>query len=102
MLTGHLKKNGEQTPLKFDAVVANPPYFQKWDTKNIDREKDVRFMGYGVAPSSKADYAFVLHGLYHLDNNGTMAIVLPHGVLFRGASEEKIRKTLSKTIIWMQ
>ncbi len=81
-------------PLTFDAVVANPPYSKKWDTKNIDREKDVRFRGYGVAPASKADYAFVLHGLYHLDKKGTMAIVLPHGVLFRGAAEGRIRKNI--------
>lgn len=88
------EKNGTQIPLKFDAVVANPPYSQKWDTKDVDREKDTRFKGYGVAPASKADYAFVLHGLYHLDKAGTMAIVLPHGVLFRGASEGKIRKNI--------
>lgn len=88
------EKNGVQTPLTFDAVVANPPYSQKWDIKNVDREKDIRFKGYGVAPASKADYAFVLHGLYHLDNKGTMAIVLPHGVLFRGAAEAKIRKNI--------
>lgn len=88
------EKDGTQIPLKFDAVVANPPYSQNWDTKNVDREKDTRFKGYGVAPASKADYAFVLHGLYHLDKAGTMAIVLPHGVLFRGASEGKIRKNI--------
>lgn len=88
------EKNGVQVPVKFDAVVANPPYSQKWDNKTIDREKDVRFKSYGVAPASKADYAFVLHGLYHLDSNGTMAIVLPHGVLFRGGSEAKIRKNI--------
>lgn len=88
------EKNGVQVPLKFDAVVANPPYSQNWDTKNIDREKDIRFKGYGVAPASKADYAFVLHGLYHLDSKGTMAVVLPHGVLFRGAAEGKIRKNI--------
>ncbi len=88
------EKEGTQIPRKFDAVVANPPYSQKWETKTIDREKDVRFKGYGVAPASKEDYAFVLHGLYHLDNKGTMAIVLPHGVLFRGASEGKIRKNI--------
>lgn len=88
------EKDGAQIPLKFDAVVANPPYSQKWDTKDVDREKDTRFKGYGVAPASKADYAFVLHGLYHLDKAGTMAIVLPHGVLFRGASEGKIRKNI--------
>lgn len=88
------EKDGTQIPLKFDAVVANPPYSQNWDTKNVDREKDTRFKGYGVAPASKADYAFVLHGLYHLDKAGTMAIVLPHGVLFRGGSEGKIRKNI--------
>ncbi|KOC47617.1 type I restriction-modification system subunit M [Clostridium botulinum] len=88
------EKDGTQIPLKFDAVVANPPYSQKWNTKDVDREKDIRFKGYGVAPASKADYAFVLHGLYHLDKAGTMAIVLPHGVLFRGASEGKIRKNI--------
>ena len=88
------EKDGMQIPLKFDAVVANPPYSAKWDIKDVDREKDTRFKGYGVAPASKADYAFILHGLYHLDKSGTMAIVLPHGVLFRGASEGKIRKNI--------
>lgn len=88
------EKGGIQTPLKFDAVVANPPYSQNWDIQNIDREKDTRFKGFGVAPGSKADYAFILHGIYHLDKTGAMAIVLPHGVLFRGASEGKIRKNL--------
>lgn len=88
------ERGGIQTPLKFDAVVANPPYSQNWDIVNIDREKDIRFKGFGVAPASKADYAFVLHGLYHLDKTGTMAIVLPHGVLFRGASEGRIRKNI--------
>lgn len=88
------EKNGIQMPLKFDAVVANPPYSQHWDIKEIDRTKDARFKNFGVAPASKADYAFILHCLYHLDNKGTMAIVLPHGVLFRGASEGKIRKNI--------
>lgn len=88
------ERDGIQAPLKFDAVVANPPYSQNWDNKTIDREKDIRFKGFGVAPASKADYAFVLHGLYHLDKSGTMAIVLPHGVLFRGASEGRIRKNI--------
>lgn len=90
------EKDGVQVPVKFDAVVANPPYSQKWDIKNVDREKDTRFKGFGIAPASKADYAFVLHGLYHLEKNGTMAIVLPHGVLFRGAAEGKIRKNIIK------
>lgn len=88
------EKNGIQSPLTFDAVVANPPYSQNWDIKTIDREKDQRFSGFGVAPASKADYAFVLHGLYHLAKTGTMAIVLPHGVLFRGGTEGKIRKNI--------
>lgn len=88
------EKNGTQIPLKFDAVVANPPYSQKWNTKDVNREKDTRFKGFGVAPASKADYAFILHGLYHLNKAGTMAIVLPHGVLFRSASEGKIRKNV--------
>ncbi len=88
--------DGIQTPMKFDAVVANPPYSQKWDNKTIDRNKDPRFKNYGVAPASRADFAFVLHGLYHLDENGTMAVVLPHGVLFRGGQEAKIRKNLLK------
>lgn len=88
------EKNGTQIPLTFDAVVANPPYSQNWEIKTIDREKDQRFSGFGVAPASKADYAFVLHGLCHLAKTGTMAIVLPHGVLFRGASEGKIRKNI--------
>lgn len=90
------EKDGIQKPLKFDAVVANPPYSLKWDIKNIDRNKDVRFKGFGIAPASRADYAFVLHGLYHLDNSGSMAIVLPHGVLFRGGAEGKIRKNIIK------
>ena len=88
------EKDGVQMPLKFDAVVANPPYSQKWDIKNISREKDPRFSNFGVAPASKADYAFILHGLYHLEKTGAMAIVLPHGVLFRGGSEGKIRKNI--------
>lgn len=90
------EKDGTQIPMHFDAVVANPPYSQNWDIKSIDRKKDTRFKGFGVAPASKADYAFVLHGLYHLEESGTMAIVLPHGVLFRGASEGKIRENIIK------
>ncbi len=76
---------------KFDAVVANPPYSANWD--NADKLTDERFRKYGkVAPKSKADLAFVTHMLYHLNDNGTMAVVLPHGVLFRGAAEGVIRK----------
>ena len=78
--------------VKVDAVVSNPPYSQKWDPKN--KEFDPRFKEFGVAPKAKADYAFLLHGFYHLKQTGTMAIVLPHGVLFRGAAEGTIRETL--------
>ncbi|WP_412031723.1 type I restriction-modification system subunit M [Metamycoplasma buccale] len=82
--------------MRFDAVVANPPYSAKWsaDQKFLD---DERFSAYGkLAPKSKADYAFVQHMIYLLDDNGTMAVVLPHGVLFRGGSEAVIRKYLIK------
>jgi len=85
----------------FDAVMMNPPYSQKW---SADKGflNDPRFSDYGVlAPKSKADYAFLLHGLYHLKSTGTMGIVLPHGVLFRGAAEGKIRqKLLEKGMIY--
>ena len=85
-------------PLYVDAVVSNPPYSQQWNP--VDRELDSRFKDYGVAPKSKADYAFLLHELHHLKPNGILTIVLPHGVLFRGdANEEsegegKIRRNL--------
>lgn len=84
----------EQTysPLFVDAVVSNPPYSQKWEPK--DKEADPRFSDYGLAPKSKADFAFLLHDLYHLKPNGIMTIILPHGVLFRGGEEGKIRKQL--------
>jgi type I restriction enzyme M protein len=83
---------GEET--NFDMVLMNPPYSAKWSAASGFLQ-DERFGDYGVlAPKSKADYAFLLHGLYHLKNNGTMAIVLPHGVLFRGAAEGKIREKL--------
>ena len=85
---------GIDHPRTFDAVVANPPYSAKWDNAE-SKLKDPRFSDYGrLAPASKADYAFVLHGLYHLNATGTMAIILPHGVLFRGAAEGMIRQTL--------
>lgn len=79
---------------EFDMVVMNPPYSAKWSAAQ-GFLSDERFSDYGVlAPKSKADYAFLLHGFYHLKSTGTMAIVLPHGVLFRGASEGVIRKKL--------
>lgn len=79
---------------EFDTVVMNPPYSANWSAAE-GFKSDERFMDYGaLAPKSKADYAFLLHGFYHLKSTGTMAIVLPHGVLFRGASEGKIREKL--------
>ncbi|KFI69365.1 type I restriction-modification system subunit M [Bifidobacterium magnum] len=86
--------NGVDHPLFFDAVVANPPYSQHWDNA-ASKMKDPRFKDYGkLAPKSKADFAFVEHSLYHLNDTGRMAIVLPHGVLFRGAAEGTIRKAI--------
>ena len=75
-----------------DAVVSNPPYSQNWNPENKDH--DPRYSNYGVAPKSKADYAFLLHDLYHVKPDGIMTIVLPHGVLFRGGEEGVIRKNL--------
>lgn len=69
-------------PLAVDAVVSNPPYSQHWDPK--DKEMDARFANYGLAPKTKADYAFLLHELHHLKSDGILTIVMPHGVLFRG------------------
>lgn len=80
--------------LRVDAVVSNPPYSLNWEPES--RINDDRFKKYGLAPSSKADYAFLLHCLYHMESDGIMAIVLPHGVLFRGDSEAEIRKNLCK------
>ena len=79
-------------PLYVDAVVSNPPYSQKWDPDH--KESDPRYARFGLAPKSKADYAFLLHDLYHLKPDGIMTIVLPHGVLFRGGEEGEIRRNL--------
>lgn len=79
-------------PLYVDAVVSNPPYSQHWDPSN--KETDPRYARFGLAPKSKADYAFMLHDLFHLKSDGIMTIVLPHGVLFRGGEEGEIRKNL--------
>jgi type I restriction enzyme M protein len=83
---------GTYNPLYVDAVVSNPPYSQHWNPDN--KENDPRYRDYGLAPKSKADYAFLLHELYHLKPDGIMTIVLPHGVLFRGGEEGEIRKNL--------
>ncbi len=83
---------GTYDPLYVDAVVSNPPYSQNWNPS--DKEADPRYKSYGLAPKGKADYAFLLHDLYHIKPDGIMTIVLPHGVLFRGGEEGAIRKNL--------
>ncbi|MBV8519287.1 MAG: type I restriction-modification system subunit M [Acidobacteria bacterium] len=78
---------------KFDAVVANPPFSYRWEPAEAMGE-DVRFKNHGLAPKSAADFAFLLHGFHYLKDDGVMAIILPHGVLFRGGKEADIRKKL--------
>jgi type I restriction enzyme M protein len=88
----------EMNPAKkqeFDAVVANPPFSYRWEPTEVLNE-DFRFKSYGLAPKSAADFAFLLHGFHFLGKEGTMAIILPHGVLFRGGAEERIRAKLLK------
>lgn len=80
---------------KFDAIVANPPFSYRWEPK-ADMADDVRFKNHGLAPKSAADFAFLLHGFHYLKDQGVMAIILPHGVLFRGGAEERIRTKLLK------
>ena len=81
--------------IEFDAVVANPPFSLRWEPNDTMAE-DFRFKSYGLAPKSAADFAFLLHGFHFLSQEGTMAIILPHGVLFRGGAEERIRTKLLK------
>ena len=78
---------------KFDAIVANPPFSLRWEPKE-ELGEDVRFKNHGIAPKSAADFAFLLHGFHYLKDQGVMAIILPHGVLFRGGAEERIRRKL--------
>ncbi len=88
----------EANPAKkryFDAVVANPPFSYRWNPTEALGD-DIRFKNYGLAPKSAADFAFLLHGFHYLKQDGTMAIILPHGVLFRGGAEERIRTKLLK------
>ncbi|QJR43998.1 N-6 DNA methylase [Mycoplasma miroungirhinis] len=87
-------KNDINTSKRLDAVISNPPYSLEWDPVNA--ASDPRFINYGLAPKSKADFAFLLHSYHHLEVDGIMAIVLPHGVLFRGNSEKAIRQQLIK------
>jgi len=91
-------KLNEKNPakkMKFDAIVANPPFSYRWDPDE-EMGKDVRFKNHGLAPKSTADFAFLLHGFNFLSAEGTMAIILPHGVLFRGGAEGRIRTKLLK------
>lgn len=88
-----LKDSNPVKPVEFDAVVANPPFSLKWEPDD-ETSKDPRFQNYGVAPKSAADFAFLLHGFHYLSGSGTMAIILPHGVLFRGGAEASIRQKL--------
>lgn len=81
--------------IEFDAIVANPPFSLRWEPNDTLAE-DFRFKSYGLAPKSAADFAFLLHGFHFLAKEGTMAIILPHGVLFRGGAEERIRTKLLK------
>ncbi|MFN6485403.1 MULTISPECIES: type I restriction-modification system subunit M [unclassified Nostoc] len=94
-------ENPQHEGMRFEAVVANPPFSAQWSANKLF-ESDDRFSQYGkLAPASKADFAFVQHMLHHLDENGIMAVVLPHGVLFRGGAEEHIRQYLIKERNWL-
>ena len=88
-----LNEDNPAKKMTFDAIVANPPFSLRWDPSE-ETAKDFRFSRYGVAPRSAADFAFLLHGFHFLSDEGTMAIILPHGVLFRGGKELAIRKKL--------
>ncbi|MCD4674168.1 MAG: type I restriction-modification system subunit M [Anaerolineaceae bacterium] len=95
-LTNDWEMLREANPAKkpyFDAVVANPPFSYRWQPTEAMGD-DVRFKNYGLAPKSAADFAFLLHGFHYLSQEGTMAIILPHGVLFRGGAEARIRRKL--------
>lgn len=88
-----LREENPAKKIEFDAVVANPPFSYRWKPTE-ELANDFRFKDYGLAPKSAADFAFLLHGFHYLHKEGTMAIILPHGVLFRGNAEAKIRKKL--------
>jgi len=90
-----LSEENPSKKMSFDAIVANPPFSLRWDPTD-ELAKDFRFKNHGLAPKSAADFAFLLHGFHFLDKEGTMAIILPHGVLFRGGAEAKIRTKLLK------
>ena len=90
---GKFSERNPSKKIECEIVVANPPFSQTWEHTNGIKD-DFRFVNHGVAPRSTADFAFLLHGFHFLKDNGTMAIILPHGVLFRGGEEENIRKKL--------
>ena len=90
-----LNERNPANKVEFDAIVANPPFSLRWEP-NEELSKDFRFANYGIAPKSAADFAFLLHGFHFLSDSGVMAIILPHGVLFRGGAEERIRSKLLK------
>ncbi len=97
-LTNDWDMLNEMNPAKkmqFDAIVANPPFSLRWDPSEVMAE-DFRFKNHGLAPKSAADFAFLLHGFHYLSDEGTMAIILPHGVLFRSGAEQRIRRKLLK------
>jgi len=89
------KTNPAKKP-KFDAVVANPPFSYRWipGSSAIEASEDMRFKNHGVTPKSAADFAFLVHDFHYLKDDGVMAIILPHGVLFRGGAEARIRRKL--------
>ena len=88
-----LREMNPAKKLKYDAIVANPPFSYRWEPSEAQGE-DFRFKSHGLAPKSAADFAFLLHGFHFLSDEGTMAIILPHGVLFRGGAEQRIRTKL--------
>ena len=90
-----LNEMNPSNKIEFDAIIANPPFSLRWEPNEAMGE-DFRFKSYGLAPKSAADFAFLLHGFHFLSNEGTMAIILPHGALFRGGAEERIRTKLLK------
>ena len=101
IMQGDTLEDPQHKERQFEAVVANPPFSAKWSASDLFLS-DERFARYGrLAPRTKADFAFVQHMLYQLDENGTMAVVLPHGVLFRGAAEGVIRRYLIEEMNWL-
>ncbi|CRX36808.1 / hsdM / Type I restriction enzyme M protein /:648478 Forward [Candidatus Hepatoplasma crinochetorum] len=96
-----LKNDKFKQNKKFDIIVANPPFGTKWDPKEKDYQIDDRFAIFdALAPTSRAEFAFIQHMLYHLSEDGIMATVLPHGILFRGGAEEKIRRQIIENYNW--